>query len=319
MSCLSKMPSFSLPFANWRSAEQRSIVILGLPGSGRTTFFRKLMDDKDARPPPPTIAYNAVSLTWSNEKYTLVDTGGDGLDHRGSQAKRQFLCRYSLVLYIHDCSDDGNISESVRVLHAHLNDLVRAGVRHLWVILNKQDLTRQEKKQEKGHARAAKEHFELDLKWYSDQILWRVVDLPGTSGFTGCRLDDIKQLIPPAFLSKFEPKTPAPKSPPVAVVVIPQRRISFSFSSDDQFGKLSSDEFWKCVLVEEPTSIQHGTRVRAAYFIMLESLRNNRGLIETANDTQSLEWLQFDPNHRGNRYAIFRRNLTNELTLPAQC
>jgi hypothetical protein len=293
------MPPIALPFAKWRSANQRSIVLIGLSGSGTTTFCQNLVDKKDKRPPPPTVAYNTASLTLANEKYTVVDVGGHGLGHRGSQAKAQFLNRHSIVFYVHDCSNSDKLDESVWVLHAHLDDFVRAGVRHLWVILNRQDL-------EKNHTQAAKERFELDLKCYGDQILWRVVDLPGTSGLTGCRLDEIKQQIPSAFLSKFEPKAPAPKSSPATVVIELERwKDSFPFApDDDQYGKLSSDEFWACVVKEKPALIRHGTRVRAAYFAMLESLQSNRSVKQTANDSRLLEWLQFDPKHSGNRYVV---------------
>jgi hypothetical protein len=291
------MPPYSLPIGKWLT-EPRSIVLLGLRGSGKTTFFRKLVDDQDTRPPPPTIAYNAVKCAWGNAVYSVVDVGGDGLDQRGSQAKGQFLSRRSIVFYIHDCSVEDN-SQSVRVLHEHLDDLARAGVRHLWVILNKQGLA----SPEKGQVQAAKGLFETDLRWYSDQFLWKVVDLPGTSGLAGKGIDNIRSMIPPAFLSKFEPRKPTTVKGSI-VTAESERRTSFSFSADDGFGKLPSDKFWGCILKGETAPIQHSTRVRAAYFIVLDSMQDGRSILKTADDVQSDEWMQFDPKHRGNRSVM---------------
>jgi hypothetical protein len=180
-------------------------------------------------------------------------------------------------------------------LHAHIDDIINAGAHHLLVILNKQD--------REGRVAEAKKRFEQELEKYADLVLCHVVDLPGISGLTGRQVDELVQLTLSTFQSQFKPKMPTANGQSGAWRANHSCKVCRPFApEDDQYGNLSSDEFWKRVQEENPVLPRHVTRVRAAYFIVLEGLQNNRSAIDIADNTKALEWLQFDPNHRGNRY-----------------
>jgi len=61
----------------WYSEENRKIVIVGLPSSGKTTFCHKISKQSFLTHYDPTKVITEYRVTYDDQKWSLVDTPGE--------------------------------------------------------------------------------------------------------------------------------------------------------------------------------------------------------------------------------------------------
>lgn len=116
---------------------QSRILILGLDGSGKTTFLNKVMEPKKDIAVEPTESYTQNDVKFKGIKFNVWDVSGKA-SVRSLWASYYKQGGIDAIIWVVDASDKERVEESKKVLQQQLRDPELSG-KMLFVISNKSD------------------------------------------------------------------------------------------------------------------------------------------------------------------------------------
>ena len=291
---------------------ERNILLFGSRGAGKTTLLYRLKMGEEIET-TPTLGYNVEVIEWKKRQYCIYDFG-DGLDHRTRPLVRCHLNADSLVFFLHDCTTE-DTEDSVRVLHEYVKEMLDAGAKFLWIVLNKLELTELESRHPdkmRGIAMRAKHRFEYEMETrYSGCLVWKVMAIEGLSGKTGDRISEVFDDIAPTLRKHWQFKPVLASSSGMGCQgLIEKKRVAVSSAICHQISPaevnlaIDSEAFWKGIQDGSLTLYTHHDRIRASYMIVLDNLDNKKGILEIPEKFH-LQVESLDCNRNGRNRLVY--------------
>jgi hypothetical protein len=195
------------------------------------------------------------------------------------------------VLFVLDCHDHDRLEEGLEELRFATDLMIEAGGKHIWVMINKQDLLPEGQRDE--IVQNQRERCIKVLEPFKDKCFTEVFDLPGLSSKSGYQLDKVLARLRQVMLNeKPKPKASLNSPPPPAegkevklAIPAPPTRDELIERVKKAASDISShDVFWKEFLSAEIPAWDHYTHLRAGYFVMLEGLSVGSSIMDCAED-----------------------------------
>lgn len=193
------------------------------------------------------------------------------------------------MLYVHDCYDVDRVEESLEEFKFATEVMLKAGGKHLWVMINKQDLLPADQRDET--VQNLRSRFMKVLEPFKDKCFVEVFDLPGLSAKSGHQLDQVLSRIRQIMLNEPSSSKPSSKPPPAESKEFigptpgpPTQDELVERVKKASLGVSSPDVFWKEFLSADITAWDHYTHLRAGYFVMLEGLSVGSSIMDCAED-----------------------------------
>lgn len=194
-----------------------------------------------------------------------------------------YIKKESFVLFVYDCSDKDRLREALLELQSNMQMMREAEARHLWIVLNKQDLIPSSRRNQAiGEIR---QQFQTAIATHGHQLIATVTDLPGLSAKTGAQLkelmDDIQQRLNAKAKTSRPDKSSVSESPPAAKeenAGISQEELLSRIQKANSIAE-DAETFWVAFGNGQLETWDHYNHLRAGYFVLLESLASGQGVI----------------------------------------
>ncbi|KAI1084435.1 ADP-ribosylation factor family-domain-containing protein [Whalleya microplaca] len=272
-----------MSFGRWfTSDKQYRILLFGADTSGKTTILYQLKLGRDVQT-IPTIGFNVETITYpkgfKGSKFNMWDFGGcDKL----APMMRHYISKESIVFFVHDCANQESLDLSIKLLHEHTHQMIYAGAKYLWVLLNKQDMIPETERA--VVVSDLRGRFERELAKHSGNIAWRIMTQPGLSGRTGDQLhtvlDDVRQTLRQAQSSKNNVSQPAAeeslRNKPSDSELNHRALIQSAQIAD-------TTEFWNSFITGDLLVWDHISHLQAGFIILLDSLSRGDGIFDAAD------------------------------------
>jgi hypothetical protein len=193
------------------------------------------------------------------------------------------------VLYIHNCGNDAERApDSFEGIHENVKLMLDVGAKHIWILFNKQDLLPVERRS--FVVDDLRQRFEQEMSRYKEQgIVYQVLDLPGFSAVTG---EQVSNLVPAIHKSlgkarkkgrgSTEEKRPE-SGKMLSKTSTPSEADLISRIEEEGDNEPDAGTFWKAFLLGDIPEWNHRSYLRAGYHILLETLKDGKGIFETAD------------------------------------
>jgi signal recognition particle receptor subunit beta len=273
-----------------RPSSRVTIILLGPEGSGKTTLLYRLKYGSSPVFTSPSLFSQAEMAYWKGQPYHLFDVGGDGLSFRTQPQLKALMNPKSVVFFLVD-STAPDFKEAAKVLGEHLPQMLKNGVRFLWIIANKQDLDPGKASTTSGEA--FRETFHGLLRPFRGQIMMCIADSGKFSGLTGTGVSDLLDQIP-IFLhnhADFKPLT-------LKSIHILNRCSDSKFSASGTQGTSM-----QCVRDQRTRLDVHMSQLQMAYLILLGCIGRSEGIFDAAELLTSGDWFRIESNREPHRYV----------------
>jgi hypothetical protein len=200
----------------------------------------------------------------------------------------RFIAPEDVLFFVHDCtSNEADTELSFQVFHNHMKQLVEKGVRFMWILLNKQDILAPGQREET--VCRIRKRFEREIQQYQCEIVCKVVDIPGLSGMSGVGvrdvLDDVAETLRGHWKNEqaehdSQDSTYQNVSPLEAIRLgIVGNQIT---TEKDGASEIGVEEFWDQFFSATLPQLDHRTRLRAGFLIILETLNRTEDISNAA-------------------------------------
>ncbi|KAH7134614.1 hypothetical protein B0J13DRAFT_641189 [Dactylonectria estremocensis] len=251
-------------------------VLLGNDSAGKTTLLYRLKLGETVQA-IPTIGFNIETIEFADGgSLTLWDVGGCD---QMRPLIRHYIVKERFLVFLHDCSDAERLEDSIEQLRMALRWMSELGCRHMWILLNKQDLLPASERQ--SIVDGIRSRFESEVSTYRDNHRIMVVDLPGLSAASGAQLDVVVKEIRDTLKQTSQKTTYAQVEEPERATDekdLVERVKQANAQADDP------DHFWESFVQGDLESWDHYAHLRAGYFVLFEGLSKGSSLLDCAGD-----------------------------------
>ncbi|KAF2433457.1 hypothetical protein EJ08DRAFT_607112 [Tothia fuscella] len=267
----------------WRETNEERIILMGNEGAGKTTLLYRLKMGEIVTT-IPTIGFNVEKIQHEGCEYTIWDVGGGD---RMQPLYRHYITAETIILYIHNCIDDSERTESsIQALNQNVKQMFEVGAKFIWILLNKEDLI--PIGQRASVVNDLRERFEQELFQYNNKIVYQFLDLPGFSAVSGKHVSSLLPIIHHSLKAhreldgSIQPKTREP--------VLPHPELSehshdalIARAREEGLDEDSVESFWNSFLQCNMAEWNHRCQLRAGYIILLQSLGDGKDVLHAAN------------------------------------
>jgi hypothetical protein len=223
---------------------------------------------------------SVVGTSSHNKPTGLTQSGCDKI----RPLWRNYVDKNTHTLYIHSCiEDEARIQDSILGLHLNIEQLIDVGARFLFVVFNKQDLLPLEDRS--SVVFGLRQRFEKELHQYEGKITCVICDLPGFSAATGDQLYEALEIIRATINTDPEKRVrPNPQKNPARTTGHdgPSQANIIERISKDGLDELDADAYWSAFQSGDIPQWNHRSHLRAGYTLLLDTLREGKGIFETA-------------------------------------
>jgi signal recognition particle receptor subunit beta len=273
-----------------RPSSRVTIILLGPEGSGKTTLLYRLKYGSAPVSTSPSLFSQAEMTYWKGQPYHLFDVGGDGLSFRTQPQLKVLMNPKSVVFFLVD-STAPDFKEAARVLGEHLPQMLKNGVRFLWIIANKQDLVSE--KPSPTSEEAFRETFHGMLRPFRGQIMMCIADSGRFSGLTGTGVSDLLDQIPIFLHNHADFKPLALKSIHI-----------WNNCADSRISASETQRTSMQSIRDQRTMLDaHLSQLQMAYITLLGCIRRGEGIFEAAELLTSNDWFHIERNREPHRYV----------------
>ncbi|KXJ90989.1 hypothetical protein Micbo1qcDRAFT_205019 [Microdochium bolleyi] len=301
-----------------RSRRHVKVCLFGADTSGKTSLLYRLKLGH-AVATIPTIGFNIETV-----EHVCKDNGEVGPEGGGAAAAagqwefeiwdvggcdrmiglmHHYIHPDSVVLFLHDCAEPepDRLENSVRLLHAHVAQMLEKEARYLWVVLSKQDLL-PEGEERISKVEDLRRRFESELgggegergRYEDKSISWRVIGEEGLSAVTGAGLDAVLDDVCRTLSAEAsnqdgpEKKHKATDSASTSAAHgLQQLQLSDEDMKTQAEKEISAmqppDVFWGEFLDGTLTAWDHASHLYAGYLVLLDCLAGGGGVFESAD------------------------------------
>jgi hypothetical protein len=211
----------------------------------------------------------------------------------------------SIVFFVHDCTaDEQKTKESIKLMHDHVQAMISKSVKHIWILLNKQDVLSPEQQFEVRQIRwrftQELERYTKSIGWYPEPAFeWRIMDQRGLSAKTGEQLRTVLDDVVRTLDSAPRRRSPLQNlvQPEVAgrvldsiekavngVTMPSEAELRKEIKNYDDNFRTEDDSFWDMFLKGKLQRWDHRACLQAAYKILLDALKRGDSTWEAADE-----------------------------------
>lgn len=175
------------------------------------------------------------------------------------------------------------LNESLEELGVCVEELIKKNGKHVFIMLNKQDLLAFHERDEL--VKNIQASFEKLLSKFADDIVSEVMDLPGLSFRSGVQLESGLSRIK-TIVSGKESKTKFTKVSPTLPIVQAEPTTKQLLEQIEHLARDSQNAniFWESFLSGELPVWNHYNHLQAGYFVILNQLRDGLDIFDYADE-----------------------------------